>query len=166
MGHLNDKKSDLDTFTPGAWLRTGDKFVANDQGIFFRDADSCCGQKTDSLGASRRCRLCCRRASEASDDFVPRAWLVLSNSDKSKSIDRAQKEIERFGRIRLNERQWLHGGFEVVSFWFIFARAAGLTSLIDTLIAEWEIFAPSATISYSTIYTCRERKKTREHAKL
>jgi long-subunit acyl-CoA synthetase (AMP-forming) len=34
MGHLNDKKSDSENFTPEGWLRTGDTFVANEQGRF------------------------------------------------------------------------------------------------------------------------------------
>ena len=49
-----------------------------------------------------------------SDGFVPRAWLVLSESAKAKSADSILGAIEEFLRGRLSDQHWLHGGFEVI----------------------------------------------------
>ena len=54
------------------------------------------------------------RGVRQSDGFLPRAWLVLSDSAKTKGVDNALKAVEEFARSRLSEQQWLQGGFEVI----------------------------------------------------
>lgn len=54
------------------------------------------------------------RGVRQSDGFIPRAWLVLSDSAKARGVNKALKAIEEFARGRLSERQWLQGGFEVI----------------------------------------------------
>lgn len=54
------------------------------------------------------------RGARQADGFVPRAWLVLSESARAKGVDCMLGTIKEFLRGRLSDQHWLHGGFEVI----------------------------------------------------
>ena len=60
------------------------------------------------------CAVAGVRGGRQSDGFVPRAWVVLSDSAKAKCADSVLEAVEEFARSRLSERQWLRGGLEVI----------------------------------------------------
>lgn len=60
------------------------------------------------------CAVAGVRGGRQSDGFVPRAWLVLSDSAEAKCVDSVLEAVEEFARSRLSERQWLRGGLEVI----------------------------------------------------
>lgn len=60
------------------------------------------------------CAVAGVRGVRQSDGFVPRAWLVLSDSAKAKCVHSVLEAVEEFVRSRLSERQWLRGGLEVI----------------------------------------------------
>jgi len=90
------------------------------------------------------------RGVRQSDGFMPRAWLVLSDSAKAKGIDSALEAIEEFARSRLSGQQWLQGGFEVideVTLYLdihVYLQTTDISSgSIDTPTTEWENIASS-----------------------
>jgi len=162
MGHLNDKKGDSENFTSEGWLRTGDTFVTDEQGRFFyvdrvKDTVKVHGVHVSPSEIERVLRECpevadCAvvgvRGVRQSDGFIPRAWLVLSDSAKAKGIDSALEATEEFARSRLSGQQWLQGGFEV----------------IDEIprLPNGRILRRQMQLAYES----RERKKGREQARL
>jgi acyl-CoA synthetase (AMP-forming)/AMP-acid ligase II len=49
-----------------------------------------------------------------SDEKVPRAWVVLSDSGKRMGAEAVKRELEAWHQENLSKYKWLRGGFEVV----------------------------------------------------
>ena len=49
-----------------------------------------------------------------SDELVPRAWVVLSNTGKAQGADAVLAALDQWTRSRLSKHKWLRGGFQVV----------------------------------------------------
>ncbi|KAI0304262.1 hypothetical protein B0F90DRAFT_1228622 [Multifurca ochricompacta] len=125
-GYFNDRKNTPENPTPIGRRRIGDRSVADelayvDRGVKetfkFHGAHASPSEIEKVIRGHPEvadCAIAGVRAVHDSGGFVPRAWLVLSASAKAKGVDRALKAIEKFVRDRVSERQWLHGGFEVI----------------------------------------------------
>jgi len=49
-----------------------------------------------------------------SDEFVPCAWIVLSDLGKQKGAEAVLAALEEWIRSRLSKYKWLRGGFQIV----------------------------------------------------
>jgi acyl-CoA synthetase (AMP-forming)/AMP-acid ligase II len=48
------------------------------------------------------------------DEFVPRAWIVLSDAGKEQGKQAVLAAFDKWTRSRLSKHKWLRGGFQVV----------------------------------------------------
>jgi acyl-coenzyme A synthetase/AMP-(fatty) acid ligase len=55
-----------------------------------------------------------RGGGRTSDERVPRAWVVLSESGKKLGTSAVSKELDRWHKTNLSKYKWLRGGIEVV----------------------------------------------------
>lgn len=49
-----------------------------------------------------------------SDEKLPRAWVVLSDTGKKMGADKVKGELETWHQENLSKHKWLRGGIEVV----------------------------------------------------
>lgn len=49
-----------------------------------------------------------------SSEFVPRAWVVLSNAGKEQGVEAALAALDEWARSRLSKHKWLRGGLQAV----------------------------------------------------
>ena len=50
-----------------------------------------------------------------SDEKIPRAWIVLSETGRKKGAAATIKTLEEWSQQTLTKQKWLRGGFEVVA---------------------------------------------------
>jgi len=50
-----------------------------------------------------------------SDEKIPRAWIVLSQTGRKKGAAATIKALEKWSQQSLTKQKWLRGGFEVVA---------------------------------------------------
>ncbi len=49
-----------------------------------------------------------------SSEFVPRAWVVLSDIGKEQGVEAALATLDKWAQSRLSKHKWLRGGLQVV----------------------------------------------------
>ncbi|TFK34780.1 hypothetical protein BDQ12DRAFT_715112 [Crucibulum laeve] len=129
LGYWNNEKADKETFVDG-WLHTGDKFKVDGEGYFYfadraKDTLKVSGAQVspveieDILLANPKklisdATVAGVSGGRTSDEKVPRAWVVLSESGKKLGAAAVVKELEVWHQANLSKYKWLRGGIEVV----------------------------------------------------
>ncbi|PFH48611.1 hypothetical protein AMATHDRAFT_149489 [Amanita thiersii Skay4041] len=129
LGYWNNEKANRETFVDG-WLHTGDRFRVDKDGYFFyadraKDTLKVSGAQVSPVEIENVLLLHPQRiiqdatvagvsGGRTSDEKVPRAWVVLSQSGKKMGAGAVVKELERWHQENLSRYKWLRGGIEVV----------------------------------------------------
>ncbi|GJJ15935.1 hypothetical protein Clacol_010214 [Clathrus columnatus] len=133
LGYWNNPKSTAETFLPGGWLKTGDRFRADSRGVFWfedreKDTLKVSGLQVspaeientildEPTGLVADVAVAGINLPEArtSDDKCPRAWIVLSEKGRrSVGEDKAREIIDNWAKKNLSRYKWLRGGIEFV----------------------------------------------------
>ncbi|KAF9004607.1 hypothetical protein BDQ17DRAFT_1240838 [Cyathus striatus] len=129
LGYWNNEKANRETFFNG-WLHTGDKFRVDEKGNFFfadraKDTLKVSGSQVspveiENVLLSHPKQLISDvtvagvSGGRTSDEKVPRAWVVLSDSGKKFGSASVIKELDGWHRQHLSKYKWLRGGIEIV----------------------------------------------------
>ncbi|PFH48612.1 hypothetical protein AMATHDRAFT_49386 [Amanita thiersii Skay4041] len=124
LGYLNNKEANKETFVDG-WLHTGDGFRVDKEGYFLYDTLKVSGAQVSPLEIEnvllshpqmliRDVTVAGVSGGRTSDEKVPRAWVILSESGKKMGASGVVKELEKWHRENLSRYKWLRGGIEVV----------------------------------------------------
>ncbi|KAF8625992.1 hypothetical protein AX17_006716 [Amanita inopinata Kibby_2008] len=129
MGYWNNEVANKETFVDG-WLRTGDKFRADEEGYFFfadraKDTLKVSGAQVSPVEIEnvllahpnkliQDATVAGVSGGRTSDEKVPRAWVVLSDVGKKLGAATVTKELELWHQENLSKYKWLRGGIEVV----------------------------------------------------
>ncbi|KAI0313846.1 acetyl-CoA synthetase-like protein [Amylostereum chailletii] len=130
LGYWNNERATKDTFLPDGWLRTGDRFRADDAGRFFyidriKDTLKVSGSQVSPSeieveiiehpgGLITDVAVAGVPGSRMLDEKVPRAWIVLSEKGYKLGRQAVARELDAWVRERLSSPKWVRGGFEVV----------------------------------------------------
>ncbi|KAI0699126.1 hypothetical protein BC835DRAFT_1405225 [Cytidiella melzeri] len=129
LGYWKNEKATRETFVDG-WLHTGDHFKVDKEGrLFFVDRakDTL---KVASMQVSpteveetllaepeKLIKDVCVAGvtgGRTSDEKNPRAWIVLSETGKSRGTRETIEALDRWVKKNLSKYKWLRGGFEIV----------------------------------------------------
>ncbi|KDQ62797.1 hypothetical protein JAAARDRAFT_30700 [Jaapia argillacea MUCL 33604] len=129
LGYWDNEKATRETFVDG-WLKTGDRFRVNEDGLFFfedrvKDTLKVSGMQvspTEIEGVLLHqpdklildVAVAGVNGGRTSDEKVPRAWIVLSKYGRKRGKDAVFKTLEAWSQEHLSKYKWLRGGFEVV----------------------------------------------------
>ncbi|GJJ15948.1 hypothetical protein Clacol_010227 [Clathrus columnatus] len=132
LGYRDNPNSTKEVFLKGGWLRTGDRFRADERGVlWFEDRakdtlkvsglqvspveieETILSEPTGIVGDVSVAGVQLSNA-RTSDDKVPRAWIVLTEKGKKLSESEAKERIESFVKERLSKYKWLRGGIKFV----------------------------------------------------
>ncbi|PFH48608.1 hypothetical protein AMATHDRAFT_65004 [Amanita thiersii Skay4041] len=129
LGYLNNEKATKETFVD-RWLHTGDRFCANKEGYFFfadrlKDTLKVSGNQVSPVeienvllshpqGLIQDAAVAGVNGGRTSDEKVPRAWVVLSESGKKMGTSAVIRELEKWHQDNLSKYKWLRGGIGVV----------------------------------------------------
>ncbi|KXN90937.1 putative 4-coumarate--CoA ligase 2 [Leucoagaricus sp. SymC.cos] len=130
LGYFNNPQATKSTFI-GPWLRTGDQFIVNKDYYFFfadraKDTLKVSGSQVSPIEieavimahpqklVSDATVAGVHGGGRTSDERVPRAWVVLSESGKKVGAARATEELEKWHQTNLSKYKWLRGGIEIV----------------------------------------------------
>jgi len=129
--YFEDEKATKSAFVDG-WLRTGDTFYADNEEIFHfadreKDTLKVSGMQVSPAELEQTLRdhpakfvseacVCGVPAALRSNETVPRAWVVLSNSAKrsGKSHEEIKRELQKWVKERQSRYKWLKGGVKIV----------------------------------------------------
>ncbi|OCH91611.1 acetyl-CoA synthetase-like protein [Obba rivulosa] len=130
LGYWGNDQATRETFLPGGWLKTGDRFRANESGQFFfdervKDTLKIAGMQVspteieDVLLAHPEKLIvdaCVAGVSggRTSDERNPRAWVVLSPAGRGLGAQVAVRKLDAWVRENLSKYKWLRGGIEIV----------------------------------------------------
>ncbi|PFH48605.1 hypothetical protein AMATHDRAFT_49379 [Amanita thiersii Skay4041] len=128
-GYLNNDKANKEMYVDG-WLRTGDRFKVNREGYFFyadraKDTLKVSGAQVSPVEIEnvllshpqriiRDAAVAGVSGGRTSDEKVPRAWVVLSESGKKMGMNAVIRELEKWHQDNLSKYKWLRGGIEVI----------------------------------------------------
>ncbi|KAI0260236.1 acetyl-CoA synthetase-like protein [Gloeopeniophorella convolvens] len=129
LGYWKNEKATRETFKDG-WLHTGDRFYVDKEQRFFyvdriKDILKVSGKQVapseiENVILEHPSQLVSDvavagvKGGRLSDEFVPRAWVVLSSVGKQQGAERVLAELEEWTRTRLSRYKWLRGGLQVV----------------------------------------------------
>jgi acyl-CoA synthetase (AMP-forming)/AMP-acid ligase II len=95
-----------------------------------------------------------------SDEKIPRAWIVLSQSGKRNGAAATIKSLEEWSQQSLAKQKWLRGGFEVVvevcTFWFSVVGGAVRLTILDCQIPK----SPTGKVPRRVLQDAYEQKRT------
>ncbi|KII90716.1 hypothetical protein PLICRDRAFT_52417 [Plicaturopsis crispa FD-325 SS-3] len=130
LGYWNNEKATRETFLPDGWLRSGDQFRVNEQGVFFfedrvKDTLKVSGAQVspveiEEVLLSQPDKLISDvtvagvSGGRTSDERVPRAWIVLSPAGKARGGAAVIKVLEAWTQENLSKYKWLRGGIGIV----------------------------------------------------
>ncbi|KAF9451827.1 acetyl-CoA synthetase-like protein [Macrolepiota fuliginosa MF-IS2] len=130
LGYWNNPEANKGTFVDG-WLRTGDRFRVDEDQYFYyadraKDTLKVSGTQVSPLEIEEVLVAHPKKlisdvtvagvsGGRNSDEKVPRAWIVLSNSGKLLGATAVIKELEAWHQSNLSRYKWLRGGIEVVN---------------------------------------------------
>ncbi|KII90717.1 hypothetical protein PLICRDRAFT_174091 [Plicaturopsis crispa FD-325 SS-3] len=130
LGYWQNEKSTKETFLPDGWLRTGDRFRFDKQGLFYfedraKDTLKVSGAQVspveiEDVLSSHPDKLITDvsvagvSGGRTSDEKVPRAWIVLSPAGKAHGGANVIKVLDAWSKKNLSKYKWLRGGFEIV----------------------------------------------------
>ncbi|KAF5376186.1 hypothetical protein D9757_009302 [Collybiopsis confluens] len=130
QGYWNNKQATQETFLVDGWLKTGDRFWADENGYFYFADRSKDTLKVSGIQVSPNeiedCLLAHPRklvvdasvagvsGGRTQDERVPRAWIVLSAAGRNLGEQNVIQELEAWHKERLSRYKWLRGGIEVV----------------------------------------------------
>ncbi|KIJ53944.1 hypothetical protein M422DRAFT_153797 [Sphaerobolus stellatus SS14] len=132
LGYWNNPEATKEVFLPGGWLKTGDRFRVNKDGIFWFEDRAKDTLKVSGLQVSpaeiqdvlldEPSGLVLDVAvagvqltgARTSDDNAPRAWIVLTEKGKKIGEDSARKVIDGWAKKSLSKYKWLRGGIEFI----------------------------------------------------
>ncbi|KAF8203424.1 hypothetical protein K438DRAFT_1964909 [Mycena galopus ATCC 62051] len=128
-GYHTNAQANANTFVDG-WLRTGDRFSADERGYFFfadraKDTLKVSGtqvspREIEDVLLAHPAKLISDVAvagvsgGRTADEKVPRAWIVLSSTGKKEGAAAVIETLERWQKESLSKYKWLRGGIEVV----------------------------------------------------
>ncbi|KAF8349615.1 hypothetical protein F5887DRAFT_878405 [Amanita rubescens] len=129
LGYWNNEQATRETFIDG-WLKTGDKFWADEDGYFYfadraKDTLKVSGAQVSPLEIEEVLLAHPQKlildvtvagvsGGRTSDEKVPRAWVVLSPEGKKFGASKVVKALDDWQQQNLSKYKWLRGGFEVV----------------------------------------------------
>ncbi|KAF7362910.1 hypothetical protein MVEN_00641900 [Mycena venus] len=128
-GYHTNPQANANTFVDG-WLRTGDRFSADERGYFFfadraKDTLKVSGtqvspKEIEDVLFAHPAKLISDvsvagvSGGRTADEKVPRAWIVLSSTGKKQGTAAVIKALDRWQKESLSKYKWLRGGIEVV----------------------------------------------------
>jgi len=130
LGYHNNSTATRQTFLPGGWLRTGDRFRVDRIGRFFyvdraKDILKVSGTQVSPTEIENTLlehpeelitdvAVAGVPGTRLDDEMVPRAWVVLSEKGKRKGRTYVLSTLDKSVRSRLSKPKWLRGGMQVV----------------------------------------------------
>ncbi|KAF8606927.1 acetyl-CoA synthetase-like protein [Ceratobasidium sp. AG-I] len=129
LGYLDNEKATRETFLPGGWMRTGDRFAYREGHFWFQD------RSKDTLKVSGvqvspteiEAVLQAHPNAYLSDacvagvpgdrdngELVPRAWVVLSPAGHKAGVKKVIADLNEWVQGELSKPKQLRGGIEVV----------------------------------------------------
>ncbi|TFK68984.1 acetyl-CoA synthetase-like protein [Pluteus cervinus] len=129
LGYWNNEKANKGTFVDG-WLKTGDQFRVDAERYFYfadrsKDTLKISGSQVSPVEIEDvllahpdklivDVSVAGVSGGRTSDEKVPRAWIVLSESGKKRGTSEVVKALEAWHQENLSKYKWLRGGIEVV----------------------------------------------------
>ncbi|KAB5595963.1 Acyl-CoA synthetase [Ceratobasidium theobromae] len=129
LGYWENEKATKETFLPGGWLRTGDRFAHKDGHLWFHDRSKdtlkVSGVQVSPteieavLKAHPNAYLsdsCVAGVPGPRDDgeLVPRAWVVLSPAGHKAGAEKVIRDLNEWIQSQLSKPKQLRGGIEIV----------------------------------------------------
>ncbi|EIM81740.1 acetyl-CoA synthetase-like protein [Stereum hirsutum FP-91666 SS1] len=134
MGYWDNPKATKETFIEGGWLRTGDRFLAKeDGGLYYvdriKDTLKISGIQVSPteiedtlLSHPSQPPLISDVVvagvmplnSRLSDEPVPRAWVVLTEEGRKIGAEEVVRKLDAWHKEALSKYKWLRGGFGIV----------------------------------------------------
>ncbi|EPQ54625.1 acetyl-CoA synthetase-like protein [Gloeophyllum trabeum ATCC 11539] len=129
-GYWQNEKATREAFVEGGWMRTGDRFSVDQDGMFFfedraKDILKVSGMQVspteiESVLMAQPDKLIKDAAvagvsgGRTSDEKVPRAWVVLSSAGRKRSKADVVRALDDWTKEHLSKYKWLRGGIQIV----------------------------------------------------
>ncbi|KAL5526526.1 hypothetical protein ACEPAF_8250 [Sanghuangporus sanghuang] len=130
LGYWGDEQATREAFLPDGWLRTGDRFRANKDGVLYfedrlKDTLKISGAQVAPAeieqvllahpqGLVLDVAVAGVPDPSSRNDRVPRAWVVLSSAGIALGPNEVIRLLDDWVRERLSRYKWLTGGIAVV----------------------------------------------------
>ncbi|KAI0309887.1 acetyl-CoA synthetase-like protein [Amylostereum chailletii] len=130
LGYWKNEKATRETFLPGGWLCTGDRFKADEAGRFFyvdrtKDTLKISGVQVSPSeiestlvehpgGLITDAAVAGVAGTRMSDEKVPKAWIVLSAKGRKMGKKAVVKELDAWVKEKLSSPKWIRGGYEIL----------------------------------------------------
>ncbi|QRV77609.1 AMP binding enzyme [Ceratobasidium sp. AG-Ba] len=129
LGYWDNKAATKETFLPGNWMRTGDRFVFKDDHFWFQDRSKDTLKVSGVQVSPTEIEAVLKAHPNAylsdvcvagvpgerdSGELVPKAWIVLSSAGHKAGAKKVIADLHEWMQGQLSKPKQLRGGIEVV----------------------------------------------------
>jgi len=129
LGYFGNEEATKEAFGSDGWFKTGDRFRCDGTNLFFEDrakdtlkvsGTQVSPKEIEGVLMANPDKLIMDAAvagvsgGRTSDEKIPRAWVVLSESAKQKDAREVINVLKSWSEQSLSKYKWLRGGIEII----------------------------------------------------